>query len=203
MSPDKQNPSASAPGAGDEPVFVGEEDTGARSSPDKDLLAAIVIGLFALAAMYFALGLQVPDNALTAPGLLPFLTAITLFAMAVGLGVKALRTGDAVAKFRAELKSRRDFIRQPEARRTIVLMATVVLYVVAVDLVAFEVSWSTPAFFVAFSSYELISGIFLTFLLKFFWGAPIGRCLLVAFAWTIVLATIFRYGFNILLPGLA
>ena len=203
MSRDEQDAPGMAPSAGKDPVFVGEEDVGGRSSPGKDLAAAIAIGLFALAAMYFALTLQVPDNLLTAPGLLPFLTAVTLLAMAVGLGVKAFRAGGSFAELRGVFETARRAVGQQEPRRALVLIATVVLYVVAVDQVPFELTIPTSAFVLAFSSYELISGIVLTFLLKLFWGAAILRCLLVAFVWIVILANIFRFGFHILLPGLA
>ena len=203
MKPDNQNTPGAAPDPGDEPVFVGEEDVGARSTPGKDIAAAIAIGVFAMAAMYFALTMQVSDNVLTAAGLLPFLTALTLLAMAIGLAVKAFRAGGSLADLRGLYATARHAVGQQETRRALVLIATVVLYVVAVDQLAFELTIPTPAFVVAFSSYELISGIALTFLLKLFWGAAILRCLLVAFVWILILANIFRFGFNILLPGLA
>ena len=203
MSPEKQNAPSGNPGDGEKAVFVGEEDVGARSNPEKDILAAIVIGVFALAALYFALTLQVTENVMTTPGLLPVLTSLTLLAMAIGLGVKAVRAGASTANIAAFVGAARRDLSESEARRTLFLMATIFIYVLAVDFIDFEITFPTPFFVFAFSGYELISGITLTILLKLFWGAAIGRCLLVAFVWVIILASIFRDGFHILLPGLA
>ena len=202
MSPDKQNLPPTERGDRETSAFVGEEDIGARSSPEKDMLAAAIIGLFAIIAMYFAFDLPVTKNVLTTPALLPVLTSLTLLAMAVGLGVKAVRAGASIPRIDRFLGSLRHGFAGRETHRTVILTATIVVYVIGIDLFAFELRLPTPFFVFAFSGYELLSGITLTFLLKYFWGAGIAPCLLVAFGWAIILASIFRYGFNILLPGL-
>ena len=124
MSPEKQNAPSGNPGDGEKAVFVGEEDVGARSNPEKDILAAIVIGVFALAALYFALTLQVTENVMTTPGLLPVLTSLTLLAMAIGLGVKAVRAGASTANIVALVGAARRDLSESETRRTLFLMAT-------------------------------------------------------------------------------
>jgi len=73
--------------------FVGEEDNDENTTPEMELAAAVAIGLFSLIGLYFAYGLDVPDTLFTAPGLFPVFTSISLFAMAIGLAVKALRAG--------------------------------------------------------------------------------------------------------------
>ena len=60
----------------------------------------------------------------------------------------------------------------------------------------------TKFFVFSISSYELISIITLTLVLRIFWRAALVRCLLVSAFWIIALASVFRYGFHILLPGL-
>ena len=203
MSSDKRDAPQPDGGDGSDSAFVGEENIGERSTPRTDLAAAVAIALFALGAMYYAYALPVTKNVLTAPGLLPFLTSLTLLAMALGLGVKAVRRGASAAAFAGIGAAARQILSARETHRTLVLMATIVVYVLAVDFSGFDLRFPTPLFVFQFSGYELISGITLTFLLKLFWGATIIRCLLLGFAWSIVLASIFRYGFNILLPGLA
>lgn len=203
MSSDKRDAPQPERGEEADSTFVGEENIGERSTPRKDLAAAVAVALFACAAMYYAYALPVTKNALTAPGLLPFLTSLTLLAMALGLGVKAVRRGASLADFGGIGASVRQFLAERETHRILVLMATIVVYVLAVDFSGFDLRYPTPVFVFQFSGYELISGITLTFLLKLFWGATITRCLLLGFGWSVVLASIFRYGFNILLPGLA
>ena len=52
-----------------------------------------------------------------------------------------------------------------------------------------------------YGAFEILTIILLTVMLVIFWRARFVWCLLVSFAWTTFLAGIFRYVFEIPLPG--
>lgn len=182
-------------------VFAGEEGGDDRSTPNKDFAAAIVIGLLSIIAMVVATQWKVPDKISTSPGLLPFLTGLSLFVMSVGLALRAIRLGGGRQFKEAFLKGVRDYATDIENIRTLALFAIVFVYVVLVINVGFDLRYPIGGFAVRFSSFELFSIITLTVILKFFWRATLLRCFAVAAVWSIALASIFRYGFHILLPG--
>ncbi len=188
--------------SGDGPTpIIGEEETETRSSPRKDLLAAAFIAVLAVFAMVLAARLPNPGGPFTHPGLLPFLTGLTLLAMAAGLGRSAVRDGGARALFEGRADGAPRFFRDEEGRRTLLLIAVIALYVLLADLVTFDLRYPTQFFVIQFSSYEAISIAILTAVLRIFWRAPLWRCLLVSVVFVIALASVFRYGFHILLPG--
>jgi len=179
--------------------FVGEEGEDTRSSPRKDLMASAVIGLVSIVAMLLALGMPTQGSLQSAPGLLPFLVGASLLAMSIGLGIKALRRGalrNANARPALGLSSN-EVIAVP------FLIGVIAVYIVALDLFTFDIDLPTPIFIFQFSSYELISIMTLLVLLKVFWRAALWRCLLVSVFWVAALASVFRYAFQILLPGSA
>ncbi len=61
--------------------------------------------------------------------------------------------------------------------------------------------YPTRLFVIWFSSYEAVSISILAVVLRIFWRALPWRCALVAVVFVIALASVFRYGFHILLPG--
>lgn len=187
--------------AGDGPSFVGEEEVKEPITPAQNLIAAIVIGAFAVLAMVLALQLQIPKHFYSAPGFLPFVVGLCLFFMALGLGISAIRAGGAsdLLSWRERMEG---YLQDIERRRTWLLLAIVTAYVAVVDLVPFEWRWKMAGFEARFSGYELFSTIALAVILKIFWGKPIPHCLAVAFGMSMALAAVFRYGFRILLPGL-
>ena len=179
--------------------FVGEEGEDTRSSPRKDLIASAVIGLVSITAMVLALRMPTQGSFYSAPGLLPFLVGLSLFAMSAGLAIKALRRGalrNADARPAVSLSS-------GEVIAVPFLIGVVAIYIVALDLFTFDIDLPTPIFLFQFSSYELISAITLLVLLKIFWRAALWRCALVSVVWVAALASVFRYAFHILLPGSA
>lgn len=190
------------PASGKEPTFIGEEDAGEPVSARQNLVAAVVIGAIAILAMIFALGMENPGGEIySAAGLLPFLAGFSLFLMAAGLGAMALRDGGA-RDFIQGFGGLRGYFEDVERRRTILLLAIITAYVALVDLVAFE--WRIPVggFEFRFTGYELFSIAALTLILRIFWRKPIPYCLGVSTGMVMALASVFRYGFRILLPGL-
>jgi hypothetical protein len=181
-------------------VFVGEEGGDRQATPESELLAASVLSLISLAAIYFALEWKVPGSVLTAPALFPVITGIGLLLMALGLGARAYRRG---ARF--QLAGLRRWAAatgaDDEIRRGGLLIAIIAAYVLAIDWFGFDLRIPTDFFVFRFSSYELFSIIALSGTLRLFWRAPVLHCVLVATLWSLALANVFRYGFHILLPG--
>jgi hypothetical protein len=173
-----------------------------RSTPGKDLAASAVIAAFALFVMPLALRMSNPGTVFTAPGLLPFLTGLALLIMAVGLGIRSVRAGGAKGLLQGPAKSVRDYFADIENLRALLLIGIIILYVIVAQQITFDLRFPTDFFVFNFSSYELISIITLTLILRIFWRATLVRCLLVSAFWSIALASVFRYAFHILLPGL-
>lgn len=180
---------------------AGEENTEPRSTPANNLIAAGVIGALAVAAMVLSLATPNPGaSVFSAPGLLPFLTGASLFAMSLGLGVHALRAG-AVAELTMRTPGRPGFSGTVTTRRTLLLIAMIFGYIVVTDAVWFEFAARAGRFTLRFSSFEAISIVFLTMVLRYFWRQAVWRCLAVATPVSVALAGVFSYVFHILLPG--
>jgi hypothetical protein len=189
------------PGSEDGHSFVGEEEVAEPVTARQNLIAAIVIGAIAILAMVLALRLEVPEHFFSAPGFLPLIVGLSLLFMAIGLGASAVRDGGA-RDLLGGLGLPDGYFRDVERRRTFLLLAIIIAYVVLVDVVSFEWRWPLGGFELRFSGYELFSILALTLILRIFWRKPTPHCFAVSFAMVIALASVFRYGFRILLPGL-
>ena len=161
-----------------------------------------VIAAFSLFVMFLAIRLPNPASVYTHPGLLPFIIGLSLLFMAVGLGIRAVRAGGAKDLLQAPGRGVRIFFGNTENYRSLLLIGIIIGYVVCVDLVAFDLRLPLGFFIFRFSGFELISIITLTVILRIFWRATLARCFLVSAFWAVALASVFRYGFHILLPGL-
>jgi len=182
--------------------FSGEEDVAERTTPAKDLGAAYVIGIFAIGALILAAIMPVIQKPYTAAGLLPGITAITLLGMAIGLGRRAIRLGAKIGfknKFFAAIRA---FFANEEDVRTVLLFTLVGVYIIFLLELNFSYRISGFGFYRAVGSFELYTIIFLTGILKFFWGSSLKNCLLVAFGWTFFLTAVFVHGFSIPMPGM-
>ena len=181
--------------------FTGEEDLEGASTPQKDFVAACVIAAFSIFAIVLALQWANPGHLrFTHPGLLPLAVGFSLLAMAVGLGVKAVREGGA-----RNLSS--IFARTPDADeqgygvRAWLLMALVVALVILVDVVSFRFRFPIGGIELKLSSFECVAIPMVTVIMKVFWRASWLRCLLTAAAAALLLTAAFRYGFKIPMPG--
>ncbi len=195
MSPEPEDTRSER--AGPELGRRGEEED--ASTPQRDLAAAVAIAAFALGVMAFALALPNPGSLFTAPGLLPFLTGLTLFAMAVGLGVAAVRAGGARGLGGILSSGAPDSDAHPG--RAWALIGLLVAMVVVIDAVPFEVRFRVAGRALEIGTFEVVSIPFLAVVLRLFWRASVLRCLLVAAVAVVGFAAAFRYGFNIPLPG--
>ena len=187
-------------GDGKAPHVSGEENL-ATTSPEKDLVAVAVIAALSVFAMVLAVRMPNPGGPFTHPGLLPFLTGLTLLAMVAGLGLSAVREGGAKSLLRRRWRGVPSLLGDEQSRRTLLLVGIIGIYVLLADIVTFDLRYPTPLFAIWFSSYEAVSIPILTLILRIFWRAPWWRCALVAGVFVIALAAVFRYGFHILLPG--
>jgi len=172
------------------------------STAGKDIAAAGVIIVLSLLVIIFAVRMPNPDTIFTHPGLLPFLIGLTLIAMALGLAIRAFRLGGVKNILQARERSVRTFFEKTENRRTLLVIGIIILYVILVDFIAFDLRLPVGFFVFHFSSFELISIVVLSVILRIFWRATLIRCTLVSAGWIIALVSVFRYAFHILLPGL-
>lgn len=180
--------------------FQGEEDLEGVSTPQKDMVAAAFLALFSIAAIVLALRMPNPGNVYTAPGLLPLLTAGSLLLMAIGLAVRALREGVAQESL-TRLRLDQTAAAKEDRWRAGILIALLVLLVVLVDMVTFDISIPVGGFEFRVGSFECMTIPVLTVILRLFWRAATWKCLLVSSIAVFALATAFRYGFIIPLPG--
>jgi hypothetical protein len=201
MDRDKASGSRLGADNNDAPRILSEEQGGVRSTPRKDLIAALCIAAFSIFAMVLAVDLPNPGGTFTHPGLLPFLTGLTLLAMAVGLGISAVRAGGAKALLDGGDDEALLVDEREEGRRTLILVVIIGIYVYLADIVTFDLRLPTPLFVFQFSSYEAVSIPVLAVVLNIFWRKPPWRCLLVATVFVVALTAVFRHGFHILLPG--
>ncbi len=199
---DRDDNSGAGDGGGDgqSPHISGEEHL-AATSPEKDLVAVAVIAALSIFAMVLAVRMPNPGGPFTHPGLLPFLTGLSLLAMAAGLGLSAVREGGAKSLLRRRWRGVASLLGGEESRRTLLLVGIIGIYVLLADIVTFDLRYPTRLFVFWFSSYEAVSIPVLALILRIFWRAPWWRCALVAGVFVIALAAVFRYGFHILLPG--
>ena len=180
-------------------AFAGEEGGGVEASPNKDLVAALGVAALAVVAIVFAARLPNPGSFYSAPSLLPILTGACLIVMAIALGTGAIRDG---ARINLDLgPGWRAWADDIENRRTLLLVSIIVCYVAAAGAISFDLRFPTRVFVFRLSSYEVISFPFLAAILRIFWRASLARCGLVSLIIVVALASIFRHGFKILLPG--
>ncbi|MFL2546191.1 MAG: hypothetical protein ACJ0SL_02350 [Candidatus Rariloculaceae bacterium] len=180
--------------------FSGEEDTASRTTPAKDFGSACVIGALAISVAVMSVRLDVPGSVYTAPAVMPLVISLSLLLMALMLGVRAVREGGATDFFGRAAQAVSRFFADYEGRRSLLLMAIVIAYIVLVGSISFDLRMPTPWFVFRLSSYEVISIFVTTLILKLFWRASLLRSFTVSLVTILVLAAIFRYGFAILMP---
>lgn len=181
-------------------VFVGEEGED-PSTPAMNMGAALFLAVFAAVAIYLAWGLDVPGSLYTAPGLLPILTGLALFGMALGLARSAFKQGASARIFDYKKRFAVQFFSDEENRRGLLLICIIAVYIFSIDLFGFELRFPLGWFTFQFGSYEFFSIIAMFVILKLFWRARYLYCFLVSAGWVMALGAVFRYGFRILLPG--
>lgn len=178
----------------DKTQFAGEDENAGFAAPILDLIAAAFLIVLSLWIMIESTRMGSSDSMATAPGLLPFLTAGTLAAMAIGLGAMAIRRRAA-----GDTASTTD--EQPAHGRAILLMAFVGVYLLCLQYLSFDYRTTIGDMELGYGAFEVLTILFLTVLLAVFWRSALWKCLLVSVVWVTLLAAAFRYVFVIPLPG--
>lgn len=174
--------------------FSGEDEHAGFASPAQDLVASAVLIFLAIWVMIESVRLENPGTLSTAPGLLPFLTAGSLCAMAVWLGLMAVRRRrDGVADVPAD--------DSPDLMRSITLVGLIGAYLVCLELISFEYNVQIAGMRLGYGAFEVLTIIALTTILTVFWRRALLPCLSVSIVWATLLAGAFRYVFAVPLPG--
>lgn len=174
--------------------FAGEDENAGFASPVMDLMASGALIMLSVWIMIESVRLDMPGGLATAPGLLPFLTAGSLCAMAIGLAVMA-------EKRRREGAETAPSEEIADLRRTLVLVAIIGTYLVALSVASFDYTVQLGSWRLGYGAFEILTIIMLTTILLLYWRKPIAQCLTVAVVWSTLLAAAFRYVFTIPLPG--
>ncbi|MEP1209565.1 MAG: tripartite tricarboxylate transporter TctB family protein [Rhizobiaceae bacterium] len=176
--------------------FEGEEAGAGYASPMLDLIASGFVVALTVVVMIASWQLKVPGGLATAPGLLPFLTAASLFIMALALAATALK------RHRAGVVAAADEVRDPaQDRRTLVLALTVAVYIACLQFLAFQYGFNIAGAHFILSAFEPVTIVALTVIMHISWRGPIWITVSISTAWTLILSLVFQKMFNIPLPG--
>jgi hypothetical protein len=174
-----------------------EDSDAGLASPLMDLIAAGVLVAISLFFIVESLRLPMPGGIITAPGLLPFLTAGSLLVMAVMLGANALTRRRAAASA-ADMADGTAL--PPDFRRSMGLGAVLIIYVAALQFVPVEMAFQVLGLRFFIGAFEVVSIVVITAILRFFWQQPLWTCLAVSAAWIAFLSIVFRMIFIVPLP---
>jgi len=180
--------------------FEGEEAGAGYAAPHLDLIAAGFLVCLSLIVMLASFKLPVPGAILTAPGLLPFLTAASLLLMALMLGATAIKRRRDIT----ELIAKPDDVAQDEKAeqiRTFLLIAVVGIYIAALQQLAFQHNFAIGGTHFSVSASEPVTIITLVVIIQSAWRGPIWITTLLSIIWTLVLSVVFQKAFEIPLPG--
>ena len=178
-------------------TVLSEDPNAGFATPFMDLIAAGILAVIALWFMVEALRLPVPGGIMTAPGLLPFITAASLMIMALMLGYDALvrrRKGAGGVPVRDGLELPSDF------RRSMLLGGIFVVYVFALEYAAIEVAFRQFGLRFIIGSFEVVTVVFLAAILRIYWQEALWKCIAVSFGWIAFLSIVFRMIYHVPLP---
>jgi hypothetical protein len=174
--------------------FEGEDPNAGFGTPVMDLAAAAVLMAIGIYVMIESLRLPAPGGLMTAPGLLPFLTAASLCLMALMLARLALMR-------RRMIDPSQDVFELPEDfRRSLALGAIVVVYAAGLQFLPIHMATIIAGLRLTVGAFEVVSIIVLTAILLLYWRRPLWACLAVALVWIALLNIVFRMVFGIPLP---
>lgn len=176
--------------------FDGEEAGAGYATPFLDLIASGVLIVLSVVVMIASVRLPAPGGVMTAPGLLPFLIAASLFLMAVMLGVTALRRRSQHNIKNAEFA--RDISEDVAA---LLLALTVGVYIAALHFLAFQYYAVIAGFHYTLSAFEPVTIVVLAVIIHIAWRGPLWITTVVSVVWTLFLSIVFQKIFLIPLPG--
>jgi len=178
-------------------AFDGEEAGAGYASPLLDLIAACFLVVLSIIVVVASWLLPVPGDLLTAPGLLPFFTALSLLIMALILGVTAVKRKSTNYWFAGDSVS----LDKSQTNRTLLLAALVGLYILALQQLAFQYDFSIGDAFFSISAFEPVTITALAVIIHIYWRGPLWITTLVSVLWTLFLSLVFQKAFNLPLPG--
>lgn len=176
--------------------FEGEEAGTGFAPPILDLIATGVLMALAVIVMVASVALPVPGGLRTAPGLLPFLVGGSLLAMAIGLGLSAVRRRRSGVRSGAfsDRDTRTDL-------RTLALAAAVALYIAALQLLAFRYDVVVGGFRHTVTAFEPVTAVMLAAIIHVSWRGALWITAAISLSWVAILSTVFQHVFKIPLPG--
>lgn len=176
--------------------FEGEEADAGLASPALDLIASGFLIALSLLVMVTSIQLPIPGGLSTAPGLLPFLTAASLAAMAIVLSVSAVK------RKRAGIAALPSEARDPvEDRRAALLAIIVAIYISGLQLLAFQIYFSIGTIPFVLSAFEPLTILVLVTIIHVFWQGAFWVNVVISTLWTLTLSVVFQKLFTIPLPG--
>ena len=178
----------------EEKPFSGEDENAGFATPLQDMVASAMLVLLSVWVMVESILMKNPGSTSTSPGLLPFLTAAGLCAMAIALGYMALQRHN--QHIPPLVRTERS-----DTLRALALFAFIAFYLLCLQFVSFEYRFEIAGLQLGYGSFEVVTIIALTVILAVFWGRSLSICFLVAAGWITLLAGAFRYVFVIPLPG--
>jgi hypothetical protein len=175
--------------------FSGEDENAGFATPVQDIIAAVFLAVLSLWIMIESLQMGSSHSLSTAPGLLPFLTAGSLCAMAATLFFMAMKR-----RASGEISTSQDDDK-PDHVRTALLVAFIGVYLLCLQYLGFEYTLMVGGAELGYGAFEVLTILFLTCILAVFWGQAVWQCLVISAVWVTLLAAAFRYVFVIPLPG--
>jgi hypothetical protein len=173
---------------------LSEDVNAGLATPIMDLVAAGIIAAISIWIAIESLRLPSPGGVFTAPGLLPFLTAASLLIMTLILGYGALARRRAMPRALDRFEVPADFA------RSMTLGAIVVVYVAAMQFIPIKFGFHIGSLHFVIGSFETVSVVAITGLLRLYWRAALWACLAVAVVWIAFLSVVFRMIFITPLP---
>jgi hypothetical protein len=173
---------------------LSEDPNAGLATPFMDLLAALVIGAISIWMVVESLRLPVPGAILTAPGLLPFLTAASLLIMAGLLAVSALGRRRTLVPGARQLELPTDF------GRSVALGGILVVYVLGLQLLPVEAAFTLGRIRFVIGAFEVATVLIVTAILRIYWKGALWACLAIALGWVAFLSIAFRIIFQTPLP---
>jgi hypothetical protein len=177
-----------------EKTVLSEDPNAGLATPVMDLVTAGVIGAIGIWFAIESLRLPTPGGLITAPGLLPFLTAGSLVVMAALLALAALR------RRRSQAAGETAFELPPDFRRSLLLGAILAVYVAALQFLPVAAAMRIGSLRLVIGSFEVATFIAIVTVLRIFWRPVLWPCLAIAFGWVAFLSLVFRLVFEIQLP---
>ena len=176
----------------DQSTFRGEDVNTDFASPVMDLTACGVLAAVAIWMMVESWRLPVPGGLLTAPGLLPFVSAAGLLAMTAVLVSMALKRKSIVGLGSFEVPE--------DIWRSAGLGLIMIVYVAALQYLPVSWTGNVVGTRVSIGSFEVASLVVITAVLRLFWKRPVWMCFAVTLVWIAFLSIVFRLVFSIPLP---